>query len=818
MDIGTVRQIDIGTEMQGAYLDYAMSVIVARALPDVRDGLKPVQRRVLYAMYDMGLRHDRPYKKSARIVGEVLGKYHPHGDMAVYEAMVRMAQDFSMRCPLVDGQGNFGSVDGDSAAAMRYSEARLTPIAAELLADIEKETVDFADNFDGTLKEPSVLPSAFPNLLVNGSAGIAVGMSTNIPPHNLGEICAAIAYLIDHYRNVDDIAVEDLLKYVKGPDFPTGGLIYRFRADAGAKDDAIQRAYATGRGQFFVQARAHIEELARGRSAIIVTELPYQVNKSSLVERIAELVRDGRIEGIADLRDESDRQGIRLVIEVSRTGDADQVLEQLYRLTPMRSTFSVILLALVDGEPKLLPLKRALQLYIEHRRVIITRRSEHDLKKAQERAHILEGLRSALAHLDEVIQTIRKSPDSDVARQRLMKRFKFSLVQAQAILDMPLKRLAALERQKIEDEYKETRKLIAHLKDLLAHPQKILSLIKDNLLELKAKYSDPRRTLIVETQPGKAKAEDLVPDAEVLVTLTPAGYIYRTLKPGHRRRADKGAALAAFARNRAEVLLLTQTGRAFRVPAHQLPDVSQKEGGAPLGTFVALEENERVIGMAALPLLKDDERDKWYLVTATRQGKVKRTTLAELCAARASGTTVMKIEDGDEVAWGMVSDGAEDILLVASNGQAIRFAQDDVRPMGLAASGVMGIKLGDEDVLVGAALARRGGELLVLSRAGWGKRTGLREYPRQGRYGTGVRTAKITARSGPLAAACVVCEGDDVLVSTRLGSTMLLPIKDVARGGRQAQGRVLLELKSNDTVTGLSHPGWLNEAVEQAVQ
>ncbi|MBI1802256.1 MAG: DNA topoisomerase 4 subunit A [Chloroflexi bacterium] len=521
MDIGTVRQVDIDQEMQGAYLDYAMSVIVARALPDVRDGLKPVQRRVLYAMHDMGLRHSGPYKKSARIVGEVLGKYHPHGDVAVYDAMVRLAQDFSMRYPLVDGQGNFGSVDGDGAAAMRYTEARLAAISQEVLADIEKDTVDFSDNFDGSLQEPSILPAALPNLLINGSAGIAVGMATNVPPHNLSEICDAIGYLIDRTKSIEQVDVDDLMRFVKGPDFPTAGLIYRYAGGADpreTREDAIRQAYATGKGRLIVQAKTRFEELSRGRSSIIVSELPYQVNKTSLLERIADLVRDGKVEGISGLRDESDRQGMRIVIELTRTVEPAAVLKQLYKYTPLQTTFGVIMLALVEGEPRLLPLKRALQLFIEHRRTIITRRTQFDLRKAEERAHILEGLRSAIAHLDEVVKTIRQSPDTDTARERLMKRFSFSERQATAILDMQLRRLAALERQKIEDETRDTRKLITHLKDLLGHPQKVLLLIKEDVADIKALYGDRRRSTIVEGEAGEVKAEDLIADVPVMKT------------------------------------------------------------------------------------------------------------------------------------------------------------------------------------------------------------------------------------------------------------------------------------------------------------
>ena len=539
MEIGTVRQVDIDREMQVAYLDYAMSVIIARALPDVRDGLKPVHRRILYAMHDMGLHHDSSYKKSARIVGEVLGKYHPHGDAAVYDSMVRMAQDFSMRYLLVDGQGNFGSIDGDSAAAMRYTEARQTSLSEEMLADIKKATVDFGPNFDGSLQEPLVLPAAFPNLLVNGSAGIAVGMATNIPPHNLGEVCDALSYLIDNYDRVDEVSVDELMRFIQGPDFPTGGIIPinngQGGEDGGAEEmeDPLRSAYAVGRGRITVQAKAHTESMSRNRNRIVVTELPYQVNKSRLIERIAELVRDGKLEGITDLRDESDRQGMRVIVEVTRNVDPEAMLKQLFRLTPMSSTFSIMLLALVDGEPRTLSLRRLLYHYVEHRREIITRRSQYDLERARERAHVLEGLLIALDNLDEVIRLIRHSRTVETAHANLRKRFKLTDVQAQAILDMPLRRLAALERQKIEEEYREKIELIAYLEDLLAHPAKILVLIKEDLARLKQKYGDERRTAIIRGSGAEIIMGVPVPDSDSVVVFERGGNVRR--EPDNRR-------------------------------------------------------------------------------------------------------------------------------------------------------------------------------------------------------------------------------------------------------------------------------------------
>jgi DNA gyrase subunit A len=799
MGIGTVKQIDIDQTMQSAYLDYAMSVIVARALPDVRDGLKPVQRRVLYAMHDMGLRHNTPYKKSARIVGEVLGKYHPHGDSAVYDAMVRLAQDFSMRYPLVDGQGNFGSIDGDSAAAMRYTEARLAAIAQEMLGDIEKDTVDFSDNFDGSLQEPVILPAALPNLLVNGSAGIAVGMATNIPPHNLSEICDAITHLIDNFKHIERIDVDDLMKFVQGPDFPTAGLVYRY-AGGPESEDNIKQAYATGKGRVIVQAKTRFEELTRGRSSIIVSELPYQVNKTGLIERIAELVRDGRIDGIGDLRDESDRQGMRIVIELTRTAAPEAVLKQLYKYTPLQTTFGITMLALVDGEPKLLPLKRALQLFIEHRRTIITRRSEHDLRKAEERAHILEGLLKALAHLDEVIKTIRQSPDTDTARERLMKRFKFSERQATAILDLQLRRLAALERQKIEAEHKDTVKLIAHLQDLLAHPQKILLLIKEDMADLKALYGDKRRSTIVEGELGEVKADDLIADVPVMVMGLQNGRVTRLLNPGRRSRAEKDLAWYALANNRDEILMLSQRGRGFRVRVAQIPDQTQNADGVPVGTLASIESDERMVCGLALPALPAG--GEAYLVTASRKGQVKRSAISELSGTRASGTVVMKL-DGDELVGAAISAGADEYVLVTSDGFAIRFAEEQVRPMGLVAGGVAGIKLAEGASLVGFGLASAGTDLISVSTGGYGKRTKLSEFPKQNRYGVGVRAAVLTDRTGPLAAAWVAGDEDQATLLSAKGAALVTQAKLIGRAGRTRRGATLMELKQGDTVERL---------------
>jgi len=811
MEIGTVRQVDIGREMQQAYLDYAMSVIVSRALPDVRDGLKPVHRRILYAMHDMGLHPDKPYKKSARIVGEVLGKYHPHGDAAVYDAMARMAQDFSMRYTLVDGQGNFGSVDGDPPAAMRYTEARLAPIAMEMLSDIDKETVDLADNFDGTLQEPAILPASIPNLLVNGSSGIAVAMSTSIPPHNLGEVCDALIYMIDHAKKLDEVTVEELMRFIKGPDFPTGGVVYRYQPGGGdgAETDAIRSAYAVGRGRITVQARVHIEEMTRNRHRIVVTELPYQTSKNNLIERIAELVREGRLEGITDLRDESDRQGMRLCIELTRTVDPREVLADLFRLTPMQSTFSIIMLALVDGEPRLLSLKRALQHYLDHRREIVTRRSRYELQRAQERAHILEGLLVALANLDEVIAIIRRSRTTDTARKNLRRRFKLTEVQAQAILDMPLRRLAALERKRIEEEHKEKLKLIRHLRSILRSPRKIMGLIREELQEIKARYADPRRTQIVERAKLELTARDLLPDEEVLVVISRGGLI-------SRRPLDRGIRTSArpskdpldkvlVANTRDEMFLFTTDGRAVSLPVHQIPETEGQ--GEHFASITSLWRRHKVAAALALPIAAGGQSSSQavggYLFLATRQGKVKRVAMADFLAARSVEFAVMSVDDGDELGWVVVTEGDDELILVTQKGQAIRFSEEDVRPMGLPAGGVMGIKLAKGDQVVAVDLVQARASLFVVSSAGYGKWTSLAEYPVQKRYGAGVTTAKLSSKTGELVGGCVVKGDDEVILISARGATKKLRVRSAPRMRRATRGKILLPLRSGDSLASV---------------
>lgn len=803
MEVGLVRSVDIDAEMQQAYLDYAMSVIVARAIPDARDGFKPVHRRIMYAMYDMGLRPDTAHKKSARIVGEVLGKYHPHGDMAVYEAMARMAQDFSMRYLLVDGQGNFGSVDGDPPAAMRYTEARLTTAAMDMLADIQRDTVDFIDNFDGSLSEPVVLPSALPNMLVNGATGIAVGMSTSIPPHNLSEVVGALNYMLAHWDALDDINVDDLMQFIKGPDFPTGGIIVQ-----GQEEDGLTSAYGSGRGKVTVQARAHFEEMSRGRNRIIVTELPYMTNKSSLIERIAELVRDERLDGVADLRDESDRQGLRIVIELTKAAEPEKVLQNLFKLTSMRSTFGIIMLALVDGEPRMLSLKQALRVYLDHRQNVIKRRSEYDLAKARQRAHILEGLRVALKNLDEVIDLIRKSPDVETARTRLMKRFKLSEIQAQAILDMPLRRLAALERKKIEEEYKELEAQIKELEGLLRSPKRIRQLVSEELLAVKEAYGDRRRTQIAQggkNGAGSLLVTEMAPDLTVWVTVTTDGLVSRTQEDIPPSSSGREAPWWLLRVNTRDTLyLVSEQGEAASLPIHALPEVENPSQGAPIHKVTALGEGEKLAALFTLHP-KEERPEGWFVLTATRQGLVKKSALAELPGPTAKTFTLMKINDGDRFGWVHLTDGQAHVLLATANGMSIRFSEDDIRPMGLVAAGVNGIKLQASDSLVGMDLAPTGGEVLLVTTDGKAKRIPADQFPIQGRYGQGVVAWKLP-HTATLVGVASASSGKTRAAASRL----TLHLDKLAPKGlrfdeaplqtRAAQGKPVVELKPGDRV------------------
>jgi DNA gyrase subunit A len=800
MDIGTIRSVDIDEQMRTAYLDYAMSVIVARALPDARDGLKPVHRRILYAMHDLGMRSNTAYKKSARIVGEVLGKYHPHGDGAVYDAMARMAQDFSMRYPLIDGQGNFGSIDGDAPAAMRYTEARLNRMAEAMLSDIDKNTIDFNDNFDGTLQEPDVLPARLPNLLLNGSSGIAVGMATNVPPQNLKELIAAIDYLIEHYDNMDEVTVEDLMTMVQGPDFATGGII--------VGREGIRQAYSTGRGKLTVRGVARIDEGRNGRFNIVITEIPYQVNKSSLIERIAELVREGRIDAISDLRDESDQRGMSIVIELKRGAQPRKVINQLYKFTPLQSTFSVNLLALVNNEPRLLPLKRAMQIYIDHRQVVIARRTQFELDRALRRSHILEGLMIALANLDEVIRTIREADDADTARDQLITRFNLTEVQAQAILDMQLRRLAALERQKIEDEHREVRERIDYLQDLLANPRKILKLVQEDLQEIGKEFGDERRTRISADDNLDLSDEDLVADEPVLIMLTARGYIkrvstkqFRTQNRGGRgvmgqgiRQEDEVAMLIP-AHTLHTVLFFSDRGKVYSQKAFQLPEAGRTDRGTPVINVLALEANERITAAVAVP----DFTEARYCTMGTLRGKIKRVALSEFASVRPSGLIAIALEYDDGLCWARVTSGNDDILLVTAKGQALRFSEKEVRPTGRQAGGINGIHLKGNDRLASMEVAEPNGSLLVATQGGYGKRTPLTEYPIKGRATGGVMTIdqKSLDIIGQIVSARVVQDDDEVTLITTGGQAIRLKVGQIASTSRATRGVRLIVLNKD---------------------
>ena len=807
MDIGSVQHVDIDDQMRSAYLDYAMSVIVSRALPDVRDGLKPVHRRILYAMYDMGIRPNTPYRKSARIVGEVLGKYHPHSDATVYDSMTRMAQDFSMRYMLVDGQGNFGSIDGDTPAAMRYTEARLERLAVEMLTDIDKETIEFSDNFDGSLKEPTVLPSKAPNLLLNGASGIAVGMATNIPPHNLRELAAAINYIIDNYENLEEILIEDLLKHLKGPDFPTGGVI--------VGTEGILQAYSTGRGRIVVRGLAHIEEIPGNRHRIVITEIPYLLNKTNLIERIADLARSGRLDDISDLRDESDRRGMSIIIELKRNAQPNKVLNQLYKFTPLQSTFGVQLLALVDGEPRLLSLKRALSIFIEHRKTVITRRTLFELAKARERAHILEGLLIALANLDAVIDTIRKSPDADSAKQRLIGRFNLSEKQAIAILDMQLRRLAALERQKIEEEYQTVAERISYLDDLLANPPKILSLIKEDMNDLVEKYGDERRTLIAPEASEELSDEDLVPDEAILISITQRGYIKRMSAKSFRAQSRGGRGVTGHTtkdedevlylfpgRSLDTILFFSDKGKVYSEKAYQIPDANRTAKGISMVNILALHPGETIT--AAVPVPQFD--DNHYCTMVTRNGKIKRIMLSELASVRPSGIIIINLDEDDLLGWARLTDGQDDIIIVTEKGQALRFPDAVVRPSGRTASGVKAIKLKKGDWVTSMEVVEEGGQLLVVTTGGYGKRTPLEEYPVKGRATGGVITINKNAIPviGEISTARVVQEDDDLTVMSANGVVLRTKVKDVSQAGRTAKGSKLINLQAGDTVATMA--------------
>ena len=817
MEIGIVRPVSINDEMRTAYLEYAMSVIVSRALPDSRDGLKPVQVRILYGMWDLGIRHNTPYKKCARIVGDVLGKMHPHGDQSVYDALARLVQPWNMRYPLIDGQGNFGSVDGDPPAAMRYTEARLSALAEELLFDIDKNTVDFRDNFDGTFREPTVLPAKLPNLLLNGATGIAVGMATNIPPHNLTELTNALMYLIEN----PEATVEDLIKIIPGPDFPTAGMILG--------TEGIMNAYSTGRGHITLRAKAHIEEAARASYNIVVSELPYQVNKARLQERIAEMAKERKIEGIRDVRDESDRSGMRLVIILKQDAQPRKVLNALYKHTQMQTTFGVNMLALVEGglQPRVLTLKRMLQEHIDHRRIVITRRTQFELEKARARAHILEGLKIALDNLDEVIRMIRESRNADSARNNLMRNFKLSEIQATAILEMQLRRLAALERKKIEDEYKEVIKLIAELEDILANPRRVLHMINEDLKYLRDKYGDERRTRIIPDADGEVSDEDLIPDVKVLVTLTERGYVKRINADTYKTQRRGGRGIKGMVTREQDVvrhiltsntmddlLFFTDRGKVYQLKTHEVPDASRTAKGLPLVNLISLEPGEQVTSVLAVP---DFDQGK-YLIMATVRGKIKRTILKEYSQVRSNGLIAIGLDEGDLLGWVAMTQGHEDVLMTSARGQTSRFTQDQVRSMGRPAGGVIGMNIGDNDRLVGMGLVQENAALLIVTAHGFGKRTSLPEYPTKGRGTGGVITIKLRPKD-EIASAQVVYETSLLTFITTGGTVMRCQVSDISLLGRSTQGVTILNVGKNDRLAALSveEPGDEDEQRSQNV-
>jgi len=793
--------VDIEDEMKGSYIDYAMSVIVARALPDVRDGLKPVHRRVLYGMSDLGLAPNRAYKKSARIVGEVLGKYHPHGDTAVYDTMVRMAQVFSLRYPLVDGQGNFGSVDGDSPAAMRYTEARLSPIAMEMLQDLEKNTVEFLPNFDDTLREPVVLPGRLPNLLVNGSSGIAVGMTTNIPPHNLTEVIDGIIAVIEDPKFAD----ERLIKIIKAPDFPTGGIIYGY--------DGVKEAYKTGRGRIVVRAKASIETGKGERQSIIVTEIPYQVNKSALIEKIAELVRDKKIEDISDIRDESDRDGLRIVIELKRDSNAEVVLNNLYKHTQMQTTFGVILLALVGGRPQVQTLRQLIDHFIKHRNDVIVKRSKFELEEAEKRAHVLEGYIIALDNIDAVIRLIKASKDVETAQQGLMKKFKLSEIQAKAILDMRLQRLTGLERKKVEDEYKETIKLIEKLKSILASKKLQLQIIKDELLGLKEKYGDERRTEIV-YKAEEFSIEDMIAEEDVVITISHGGFIKRYPVSGYRRQARGGRGVTAattkdddfiehlfVASTHNYILFFTDKGRCYWLKVFEIPEAGRMARGKPIVNLIQKQADETIA--AFVPVQEFD--DTHYIAMVTENGMIKKTALSEFDNPRKSGIAAITLKKGDTVNDVKLTDGRSDIIIGTYEGMAIRFHEKEARPMGRTAAGVRGIRLAKNDKVIGAVVLRRSGTtILVATENGYGKRSEAEEYRVSHRGGRGVFTVKVTEKTGNMVAIKEVLETDDVVVVTEKGVIIRQPADEIRVAGRNTQGVRLIRLDSADFVTAIA--------------
>ncbi|MCR1952952.1 MULTISPECIES: DNA gyrase subunit A [unclassified Clostridium] len=808
---GKVISIDINKEMKRCYIDYAMSVIVGRALPDVRDGLKPVHRRILYSMNDLGLSPEKGYRKCARIVGEVLGKYHPHGDTSVYDALVRMAQDFSMRYMLVDGHGNFGSVDGDSAAAMRYTEAKMNKIAVEMLRDITKDTVDFIPNFDGEEKEPVVLPSRYPNLLVNGSSGIAVGMATNIPPHNLGEVIDGTIMLIDN----PDITVLELMSVIKGPDFPTGAIIMG--------KSGIRAAYETGKGRIIVRAKAEIEE-ENNRHRIIVTEIPYQVNKAKLIENIADLVKDKKIVGISDLRDESDREGMRIVVELKKDANPNVILNMLYKHTKMQDTFGVIMLALVNNEPQVLNLKQVLSNYIEFQKEVVTRRTIFELNKAEARAHILEGLKIALDNIDEVISIIRSSKTTEIAKNTLIERFNLSEKQAQAILEMRLRRLTGLERDKIEEELAEIMKLIDYLNSILASEEKLLSVIKEELIEIKNRYGDERRTSI-EKVVNEIDIEDLIQEEEVVVTLTHSGYIKRISADTYSAQRRGGRGIQAMSTKEddfvehvnvvsthSDILFFTNKGRVYKLRAYEIPDAGRTAKGTNIINLIAIEQDERIETVLSV---KDDVNEG-FLFMGTKQGLVKKTPLSEFKNLRKNGLIAINLRDGDELLKVKITRGDADIVIVTQDGNAIRFNETDVRPMGRTASGVRSINLRKDDIAVCMDIAVEGEDLLVISENGFGKRTPITEYKRQKRGGTGLITYKLSEKTGKVIGATICKIDDELMLINTSGVAIRINVSDISVTSRSAMGVTLMRTTDEEKIAAIAKiSGSIDDKEEQ---
>ena len=816
-----IKDVDLSKVMRTSFLDYAMSVIVARALPDVRDGLKPVHRRILYGMNELGVTPDKPYKKSARIVGDVMGKFHPHGDSAIYESMVRMAQDFSYRYMLVDGHGNFGSVDGDGAAAMRYTEARMSKITLEMLRDINKDTIDFQPNYDGTEREPVVLPARFPNLLVNGATGIAVGMTTNIPPHNLGEVISGIHMLMKN----PDVTTADLMEAIPGPDFPTGAIVMG--------KSGIRKAYETGKGTVTLRAKVEIDEQANGKQQIVVHELPYMVNKARLIERIAELAREKKIEGITDVKDESDREGMRVTIDVRRDVSASVVLNNLYKLTLMQTTFGFNMLAIVNGTPKILSLKQILQNYLKHQEEVIRRRTEFELKKAKARAHILEGLRIALDHIDAIINIIRGSQSPDVAKDRLMNEYQLSDKQAQAILDMRLVRLTGLERDKVENEYSKTMAAIADYEDILAKPERIDKIIYEELLEIQEKFGDERRTELMVGEVLSIEDEDLIEEENVVVTLTHNGYIKRLPTSDFKAQNRGGRGVQGMGvhdddfiehllttSTHDELLFFTNVGKVYRMKAYEIPEYGRTAKGIPVINLLDISADEKIQTVINIPADKVQTDKEMYLFFITRQGTVKRTSVSEFGNIRKNGLKAITLRDGDELINVLATDDSKNIIIGTHQGYAVSFDEKDIRSMGRSAAGVRGIRLRDNDYVIGSAILEPESKVFVISENGYGKQTAASEYPIKGRGGKGIKTTNITEKNGPLAGLTTVNGDEDIMVITDKGVMIRFKISDVSETGRATLGVRLINLGADSIVSTMTkvEPEDENENSEETTQ